>query len=188
MPIEQNDIYAAYIDVRFRGDSAAALIPEIRRAIAAVNSNIPVRSISTLSEHIDSSLHDEALAVHVSALLGGLALLLAGLGLFGVMAFTVARRTGEIGIRMALGAERNLVLTMIVRESVFIVLIGVVVGLPLALAGSHALKSSLFGVTPSDPVTFSVAALIVLLTGLLAGSLPAQRAAKVDPMVALRYE
>ena len=117
-----------------------------------------------------------------------LALLLACVGLYGTMAYSVARKTNEIGIRMALGAKRGTILSMILRETAIIVIVGIVVGLPAAWAASSLLKTRLFGLSPHDPLSIALAVAATLLVTALAGLVPAKRAAQVDPMVALRYE
>jgi ABC-type antimicrobial peptide transport system permease subunit len=115
-------------------------------------------------------------------------MLLASIGLYGIMAYTVARRTRDIGIRMALGAQPGGVLWLVLRETLLLVLIGVAVGLPLALGGTHLIKSMLFGLGIVDPLAMIVPAITLAVVAALAGFLPARRAMRVDPMVALRYE
>ena len=124
----------------------------------------------------------------LSGFFGGLALLLACIGLHGIMVYTVARRTNEIGIRMALGAEGTQVLWMTLREVVLLTLLGIGIGLPLALAVTRLTASLLFGPKPTDLTTFAAAVIIMLGVAPVAGYLPARRASRVDPMVALRYE
>jgi putative ABC transport system permease protein len=119
---------------------------------------------------------------------GGAALLLAAVGVYGVMGYSVAQRTREIGIRIALGAEQRDILKLIIRQGLTLVLIGVGLGLALALAFTRVLKSLLFGVSTTDPFAFAVIALLLIAVALLACYLPARRATKVDPLVALRYE
>ena len=119
---------------------------------------------------------------------GGLALLVASVGLFGLMSYSVARRTHEIGIRMALGAERADVLRLVLRESMILVLAGVLFGLAAAIAASRPIAGLLFGLAPADPMTIAAAIVLMLLLSSVAAYLPARRAARVDPMVALRYE
>jgi len=124
----------------------------------------------------------------LSGFFGVLALLLASIGLYGLMAYTVTRRTSEIGIRMALGAQRRNVLWLVLRETLVLVLFGVAIGLPLAFASTRLIASHLFGVTPNDPTTIAMATVLLVIVALLACYLPARRAARVDPMVALRCE
>ena len=124
----------------------------------------------------------------LSTFFGLLAAFLACIGIYGLMSYAVTRRTNEIGIRMALGAERYGVLWMVMRESLILVAVGVVIGIPAALAAARLVSSVLFGLKPSDPITITMSALVMVAVAALAGYLPARRAAKVDPMVALRYE
>jgi len=119
---------------------------------------------------------------------GLLAALLVATGLYGTLAYRVSRRTSEIGLRMALGAQRSEVLCMVLRESLLISVAGIVVGVPLAIAGAQLVRSMLFGVTPGDPISYLGALLGVTLVALVASAIPARRAASVDPIVALRYE
>jgi len=128
------------------------------------------------------------LIANLSSFFGLLALLLACIGLFGIMSYSVARRTNEIGIRMALGAERADVLRLVIREGLKPVLLGICIGLPAAIAGGRLIRSLLFDLEPSDPLTIVLATLLLLAVAALAGYLPARRAARVDPMTALRCE
>jgi ABC-type antimicrobial peptide transport system permease subunit len=115
-------------------------------------------------------------------------LMLASIGLYGLMSYTVARRTHEIGIRMALGARAGVVLWMVMREILLLVLIGVVIGLPASFAATQLISSMLFGLTPNDPLTITFATLFMIAIAAFAGYIPARRASRVDPMIALRYE
>jgi ABC-type antimicrobial peptide transport system permease subunit len=124
----------------------------------------------------------------LSSFFGVLALLLACVGLYGVMSYTVSGKTQEIGLRMALGAQRPTVLWMVLRDVMKVVLAGVLVGVPAALAASQLLRAMLFGLNPSDPLSLGLVILLLGVVALLAGMIPARRASKVDPMVALRYE
>ena len=144
--------------------------------------------VKTLTQQVDESLVQELLVASLSSLFGALALLLASIGLYGLMAYAVSRRTSEIGIRMALGAERSDVRQMVLGEATRLVLTGIGIGLPLALAGARFLSSMLFALSPADPLTISAATLILLAVAAVASFVPARRASLVDPMVALRCE
>jgi predicted permease len=165
-----------------------SIIPQVRDQIAGLGQGLRVYGFGTLDEHVENSLRQERLMVTLSSLFGGLALLLTGLGLYGVMAYSVARRTGEIGIRMALGARGSNVLWMIQRETLMLVVIGAAIGLPSAIAASGFISSLLFGLKPSDPLTLGGATLLMLAVSALAAYLPARHASRLDPMHALRYE
>ncbi len=144
--------------------------------------------ITTQSEQVDNRFAQERLFALAYSLFGGLALLLACIGLFGLMSYSVSRRTNEIGIRMALGAQRAGVVGMVLRESMLMVAIGVVVGLAAAFAGGRFVESVLFGLSTTDQWTIGSAIGATVIVSLAAGYLPARRASRVDPMVALRYE
>jgi ABC-type antimicrobial peptide transport system permease subunit len=149
---------------------------------------MPIYSMRTTEEQIDNSLRTERLVASLSGVFGALATMLAVIGLYGVMAYTVTRRTREIGIRMALGAFRREVIWMVMREVLILIGAGVLVGLPLAVGLSFLVKSQLYGLAPSDPVTLILATVLLALVAGLAGFIPALRASRIDPMNALRYE
>ena len=160
----------------------------VRRLIQRADSRLPVFDVKTLTEQADESLVEDRLLASFSTLFGLLALVLASVGLYGVMAHAISRRTNEIGVRMALGAQPGNILGMVVRETLLLVMIGVAAGVPVALGASRLIRSELYGLSPSDPITISLTALLMLAVAAVAGYLPARRATKVDPMVALRYE
>jgi predicted permease len=164
------------------------LMPAIRRTMAGIDSNLAIWDLRTMETQVNTSLFAERLIAILCACFGALATLLAAIGLYGVMAFSVARRTREIGIRMALGAGRPRVVSMILIEVSIMSAIGIAIGVPLSIALSRYVASQLYGVTPTDSLTLIAAALILLTVSALAGFLPARRAATVDPTVALRYE
>jgi len=164
------------------------LLGAVRGEIRALDKNLPVSNVQTLNEHIGGALLVPRGAAALLGIFGMLALLLASVGLFGVMSYSVVRRTREIGIRIALGAQTSDVLKLVMIESLGLVLSGVVLGLVAAFAVTRVLGSLLYGVSPIDPVTFAGVVTLLVAVALVASFLPARRAAKVDPMVALRYE
>ena len=173
--------------MRTAGDPVLT-IRGVRAAIAAVDRNLPLYSVRTQVQQIDSALFQERLFAELTTCFGGLALLLASIGLYGVMSYTVARRTGEIGIRMALGAAKSDIARMVFREVLALVAIGLGVGLPAALVCTRLIGNQFYGVSLSDPVSIAVAIGVLALVASLAGYLPARRAARIDPMAALRQE
>jgi len=160
----------------------------LRRAIAEVEPNLPVFSVMTMSEQVERSLARERAVARLTGFFGVLALLLAAMGLYGVMSYSVARRTNEIGLRMALGAPRGQVVGLVMRDIVRLVAAGVAAGLIAAAATTRLAASLLFGLSAHDPATVAAATLAMVAVALAAGFLPARRAAETDPMVALRHE
>ena len=160
----------------------------IRRKVAARDRDLPIYAMKTLDHQLDETLSTERMIAALSGAFGLLATLLAAIGLYGVMAFVVARRTKEIGLRMALGASQPTILWMVMRETLLLLLLGVAIGVPASLLLSRYVSSQLFGVTPTDfgAAAFALAALF--LVALTAGFLPARRASTIDPMGALKYE
>jgi predicted permease len=160
----------------------------IRRALGEVDPRLPVLRIETVEDQLDALLVPERATATFSLFFGGLAALLASIGLYGVMAYNAARRTNEIGIRLALGASRGGVLGMIMKEALILVGCGILLGVPAALAGGRMISARLFGVHAMDPLTIAATSLLMIGVAALAGFLPALRASKVDPMGALRHE
>jgi predicted permease len=173
--------------VRFSGP-ASAVVPQVRQTIRQINRNLPVDDVVSLSDHVGRSLVQQKLVARLASFFGLLALLLACVGLYGVMSYGVARRTNEIGIRMALGAQNLSVLWLVLREALLLVVIGLVVGVLASLALTKTAESLLYELKPNDPLTIALATLVLTAVALIAGYLPARRAARVDPMVALRDE
>jgi predicted permease len=165
-----------------------AMTATIHKTVAALDAVLPVDNLKTLEQQLDLSLFGERTLAFLTSCLGGLAALLAAIGLYGVMAYVVARRTREIGIRIALGSTRQGIAWLVLREVLWMMLIGVSAGMVLAFFVGRATSSFLFGVTPGNPAIMALTALALAAVSLLAGSLPARRAARVDPMVALRCE
>lgn len=176
-----------HFEVRTQGDPAA-VVQAARRAVLSVNSEIPIGSIKPLNTLLDDNLRQELLIARLSTVFGALALVLASIGLYGVLSHAVAQRTGEIGIRMALGAERGTVVRMVLRETAVLIALGLAVGVPASLASARWVQSKLFGLKPADPLTLAAAIAVMLAVGAVAGWLPARRASRVDPLIALRYE
>jgi predicted permease len=174
-----------YVRTANRPDAAFAAIRDVMRQL---DSNIPMYNLRTLETQIDRSLLNDRLVATLSTAFGVLATLLAVIGLYGVMAFTVARRTREIGVRMALGAVYADVVWLVMREVIVLVGTGLVLGLLAAAAATRAIGSQLYGVAASDPTTMFGAALLLLTVALIAGYVPARRATRVNPVLALRYE
>jgi len=188
--------YRSYLQASLRettfyirtADDPTHIIAAVRQAAHEVDANLPLHNIKTLTKQVDESLVQERLIGSVSSFFGLLALLLAAIGLYGILAYAVSQRTHEIGVRMALGAHRGAVLRMVLRQGMKLVLVGVGLGLAVSLAATRIISNQLFDVTPTDPATFIGAPLLLLIVALLACYAPARRATKVDPLVALRCE
>jgi len=187
LPYLQRPQGSATFEVRTAGDPLA-WIAAIRDAVRRVDPDIPLINVTTQLEEVERRFLQEKLFAQAYTLFGGLALLLASIGLFGLMSYSVARRTNEIGIRMALGAQRRDVLRLVMRESMILVAAGVAIGLGGAIAASRLISTLLFGLAPTDPMTMSSAIGVMVCVSVLAGYLPARRAARIDPLVALHYE
>jgi ABC-type antimicrobial peptide transport system permease subunit len=165
-----------------------ALGARIREAVGRVDSVLPVTDLKTMNRQIDESLFVERMVAALSVAFGGLATLLATVGLYGLLSYTVAARTRELGIRVALGAQRSGVLLMVLREVAILAAIGIGIGLPAGFFFGRLVENELFGVSARDPIAVGLAILVLLATAAFAGYLPAARASRVDPIVALRYE
>lgn len=178
---------ALILAIRVAGDPAP-VADAARRQIRSLNASIPVISVKTLDDLVNSTLRDEILIARLSALFAAIALLLACIGLYGIMSYAVSGRTREIGVRMALGAPRLSVLWLVLRDVFLLVGAGMAIGIPVALLGSRLISSMLYGVKSTDPVSMGLVLLLLAAVATLAGLIPARRAMKVDPMIALRYE
>jgi predicted permease len=164
------------------------LVSSLRKEFQDIDATLPVLRIMTIEQQLDETLASERLIAKFTAFFSALAVLLACLGLYGVISYTASRRTGEMGLRLALGASRSDVLSMILGESMWLVIAGLVIGVAVILSSSRLIASALYGVSPADPLTITAAIALMAGVALLAALLPARRASRVDPMVALRYE
>ncbi|HEU4389906.1 MAG TPA: FtsX-like permease family protein, partial [Blastocatellia bacterium] len=190
---EVNEFRSMGFEIRAASDQGPAgepgrLVSAVREAVRRVESNLPVNDVKTQIEQSDETLRVERLYARLLTFFGALALLLAGIGLYGVLAYGVAQRTPEIGIRVALGAQSRDVLRLVIGQGILLALLGVMIGLGGAVGATRLLQSILYGVSPTDSSTFAVIAGVLVLVALLACWIPARRAARVDPLVALRYE
>ncbi len=166
----------------------AALVKNVREIVSQAGDNLPLTEVRTQTEQIDQLLFQERLMSRLSSFFGALALVLACIGLYGLLSYEVARRTRELGIRMALGAQQRDLLRLVVGQGILLVLIGAAVGIAAAIGVTRFMATMLYGVHANDPLTFAGVALLLTLVALLACYIPARRAMRVDPMVALRYE
>lgn len=181
------DDYAQDLVVRAAGDPAR-IAQQVRQALREIDPGLPVTKVATAKERVSANAGNEEMMAEIVGFFGGVAVLLAALGLYGLISYAVARRTNEIGIRMALGAKRNQVLWMVLKETLLLVAAGAAVGIPLTLGATRFVRSQLFGVEPHDPLTLALAVLLLTSVAAIAGYLPALRASRVDPIVALRHE
>ncbi len=187
MPYTQQEWGFGDFEVRYSGD-LAAVSREVQDAIHGVDRSLPIGDVSTLSEQVARSYTNETTIAQLSSFFALAAVFLSCIGIYGVMSYLVGRRTGEIGIRIALGAGRAAVAWQVMREIVILVFVGIAIGLPASLAGGRLVGKLLYGISGTDPISMSAAVAVLIAAGLLAGYLPARRAARIDPLVALRYE
>jgi ABC-type antimicrobial peptide transport system permease subunit len=173
--------------LRTQGDPLA-YVKSVREIVRQADGRLPVSDVRTQKAEIDDDIHQEITLADLCSAFAILALTIACIGLYGTMSYTVARRTGEIGIRMALGAQRGAVVWMVLREVFALAAVGLAIGVPVALGTSRFVESVLFGMKPNDPLALTLAVAILLGATLLAGFVPAWKAARIDPMSALRHE
>jgi len=175
-------------EMTFEIETAAEPSTVARMVRSQIGRGLAIGGITTMRKQIDASLRQERLVATLVSLFGLIALSLAAVGLFGVVNYSVTRRTNEIGIRMALGARPREILQMVMKEALFVVTGGLAIGIPAALAAARLTGSLLFGVTPADPYSLLAGTAVLLTAALIAAWLPAKRASGVDPLMALRYE
>ena len=187
LQIPDEAAYTVNLQVRTNGDASSFAQP-VRQTLADIDDKLPIFGVTTLNEQVHDTLKQDRLIAQLVSFFGALALLLACIGLYGVMAHGVARRTNEIGIRMALGARGGNIAWMILRETLTLVLLGLVIGVPTALFAARFISAQLFNLQPADPAALIGAAVVLTLVALLAGYVPARRASRVNPLNALRYE
>jgi predicted permease len=187
MPNEERSEFGNTLYVRTAGDPDRYK-PAIVQALREFNQEVSVSAITSLDERVELSVGEERLLGRLLSVFGLLALVLASVGLFGVMAYSVVRRTAEIGVRMALGARRSGVVVMILREAGILALGGIALGIPAVFASKRLLSRFLFGLTATDPTTLASVAVGLMIVAVLAGYVPAWRASRVDPLIALRHE
>jgi predicted permease len=168
--------------------SMGSIVAEVRRAVRSIDKDLPLLDVRSQTQQIDATLTQERVFATLTTTFGILALILASIGIYGIMAYTVSQRTNEIGIRMALGARAGQVLSMVLRETSLLACAGVVAGIVAAFGLTRLVASMLYGLKPNDPLTYGAAALLLLGVALTAGFMPARGAARIDPMQALRHE
>jgi putative ABC transport system permease protein len=175
------------MDVALRtGAAAESLLPAVRRKIRDIDPDLPIAHVRTMDEAIAASAAQPRLTAMLVGVFAGAALMLAAVGIYGVIAYSVAQRTREIGLRIALGAKRNAVLGLVVREGMTVSAAGIAAGVACGLVLGRVLSSLVFGVDVRDPAIYAAVALLLSLVALAASAIPARRAALVDPMIALR--
>lgn len=187
-PLQQSYSGELTLHIRREGVDAGSLLAAVRREVATLDKDVPLLNVMTLNEQIGYSLLPLRVAASIAGSFGVVGVLLAALGVFGVVNYSVLQRTREIGIRMSLGAQRRDVLRLVVTQGLWLAIIGICIGLAMAAALTRTLSSLLYGVSALEPVTFIGVAVLIMMVALLASYIPARRATKVDPLVALRYE
>jgi predicted permease len=178
---------SAHFELRTAGDPIA-LVKQVRVIVSQADNNLPLSDVRTQTQQIEQTLYQERLMSRLSSFFAVLALVLACIGLYGLLSYEVARRTRELGIRMALGAQKRELMRLVVRRGALLALAGAVIGIGTATAVTRLMAAFLYGVHPYDPATFACVGILLVLVALAACSIPARRAMRVDPMVALRYE
>ena len=160
----------------------------MREVVRQIDPRLAMSNLKTQAAHIDQAISQEITLARLCTIFAILALVIACVGLYGTVAFSIERRTGEIGVRVALGAQRTGIAWLVLRDVFKLGLVGLAIGVPVAVAGSRYVESFLFGIEPNDPLVIAMAVVALLAAALIAGYVPARRASRIDPMVALRHE
>jgi len=179
---------SVYFVVRSKRAGSQTLLADVQQAVWSMNANLPLARVRTLQEICDKSLARTSFTLVMLGIASAMALLIGLVGIYGVISYSVSQRTREIGIRIALGAQRREMLRLVLGEGLVVIVIGLAIGLGASLALTRFLSGLLFGVSPTDPVTFAGVAALLALVALVACYVPARRAMRVDPMVAVRHE
>src|SRR6266542_3692312 len=187
-PIAQNPWWGVFLIVKTEAADPLGLAAAVRNEIRSLDRELPVTQVRTLEQRLYASVAQPRFRTTLTAIFAALALILASVGIYGVISYSVTQRAHEIGVRVALGARSRDVLTLVVKQGMTLTLIGLGIGLSASIALTHLMKTLLFGVSATDPLTFIVISLLLMVVALLAALVPARRAMKVDPMVALRFE
>jgi putative ABC transport system permease protein len=187
VPFAQAPLPGAGVVVR-SSMSTSNVTAALQRSVAKIDKDLPVNDVKKMPDELEESVAQPRFRTMLIGLFAAMALVLAATGIFGVISYSVSCRTHDIGIRMALGASRQSVLRMILRETLLLAVAGLVVGIPCALAASHLIAHLLFNVSANDPLTIAAVGIALATVALLAGYIPARRAMAVDPMLALRHE
>lgn len=188
LPLAQWPLEIRAITLRTPAGAEAAVAREAASVVKSIDPSVMIRRSLTLREQVDQTVSREQLLLRLAAGASMLALFLAAVGLYGMLSHSVARRTHELGLRMALGASQRTVVRMVIRDALLLVIVGTLLGVPLALAGGYSARAFLFGIAPHDSATLILACTSLVFVGLAAAFVPARRASRIEPMIALRYD
>jgi putative ABC transport system permease protein len=187
LPLGQDTFRSGYIVVR-TNVGTETIVPSLRAAVLAIDKNLAIFNVKTLERVVSDSIAQPRFNMVLLGIFAGLALILASVGIYGVMSYSVTQRTQELGVRIALGAQRRDIFSLVLKQGIILALIGVGIGLAAAIGLSKVVASVLYGISATDPVTFISVAVIMIAVALVACFFPARKATKVDPLTAMRYE